>query len=92
MQALKRTVNLRTSSFYNKIAKFASNWTSNSMTGEANVRYNAPNSYQFNGFSAFNRNNVKTNHRVPLIHKKVENNKDYPNLSQKIAFLTGGMK
>jgi hypothetical protein len=92
MQALKNNLLKKSSNFHKtNFASFSAHWTSNSMTGEAFARHvNQSNNY-VNGWSVFNRSNVKTKAKVQYnLTAKGNQTKDFPDIAQKIAFLTGG--
>jgi hypothetical protein len=91
MQALQKHYLSKAVNLYKlNIAKFSSDWTSNSMTGEAITRQSRMSVHFVNGFSVFNRPNLKTKTKVNINAAKIDSNKDFPGISQKIAFLTGG--
>ncbi len=93
MQAFKNNLLKKSQIFYKTKTAGVANWTSNSMTGEAFGRHIAGSNNYINGWSVFNRPNLKVKTRVQ--YNQSANNdktKDFPGVSQKIAFLTGNTK
>ena len=93
MQAFKNHLLKRTQNFYKTKMAGVANWTSNSMTGEASSRHLAGSNNYINGWSVFNRPNIKIKAKVQYNQSaNTEKTKDFPGVSQKIAFLTGNTK
>jgi hypothetical protein len=93
MQAFKNHLLKKSQNFYKTKVATVANWTSNSMTGEAFTRHLAGSNNYINGWSVFNRPNLKVKARVQYNQSaKPDQTKDFPGVSQKIAFLTGNTK
>ena len=86
--------NIKKFNFYkNKISQFASDWTSNSMTGEVSARHVNTSYSNLNSFTFINRPGVRCRQRVVHNHKPNSQEKsDFPQLAKQIQFLSGGNK
>jgi hypothetical protein len=96
MQSLQKhlfTRNLK--KIYNfKKNTFASDWTSNTQTGEVKTRFLNMNAMSVtNHFSVFNRNKLDKSRAKQAYYKPTNREeKDFPDNGNRIAFLTGGKK
>lgn len=74
--------------FYNIRKAFMADWSSNTQTGEAKIRGMNQSTGTLHSWAVFNRNKPERNVSKQA-HYSGQANKDFPKVSERIAFLTG---
>ncbi len=83
---------IKNKKLYNVNLKKFADWTSNIATGEVKTRTLENIRLSVNQYTVFNRNRATRSLAKQANYNKQDQERDFPNNSAQIAFLTGGKK